>query len=628
MADTETAKPVSTTPTPAKSFMTAGPTLHYSHTNVLWFWGLSVSVYVLCCLFWHALLNTSDLLLDLTSLADTSLIRLGQFVVYPISIYEYPWQIIVLGAVMGVLATMPVLVAQLLSFRYSLAMILAAVFIAKLNLFGVFLLASCLAVACRPLRFRSRFISVVLCMAPQLVYWAVWGSFDTVDPVQWGFSFSPWIFAWLTGLLLAGIVLGIGHFTRYKPGLIWAAGVVLLVAAFWIFQEQIGFVELDFQAKVARNNPEDCRSFQDHNLSGPISAVIEDPNMKSFLIVKFFPIEPILLREKLKEEIQRLIVYDLWPEWFSAKMPDDLHYQAKRRELMALYDLFMEKWGDSDRVAIALYFKAMLSEYHPDTRYFEKNEVLRFYSDYPFYDNLLLWQKLYDRFPQSPESLEARWRLAMHLAGKEQFDKARELCEVTLTKIRDYQASQTQTDNAAVKADSLFTAFHSPARTVMTPFKLSDLEFRLRHLLTRISKDNLGADADAKRRLAAFVILNPHSNDYAARLDGLLAEMTQEDPLHDNILLQKTLLIKDARQRMQLLSELARQTPATDAGIQALFELAMTKVQIWKDPQTPDETKQQLLIETRGILTEFVQNYQDSLFADQAAALLKSLPAG
>ena len=193
---------------PVKSFMTAGPTLHYSHTNVLWLWFLAVVVYIATCIFWYAIVIGGPVSIGLLEFTDTSLFHLGQYAVIPISIYEYPWQIVVLGILMGILAVAPVLVSQLLSFRYSVALILAVMFIAKLYLFGVFVLVSCVAVACRPLRFRSRFISLALCMAPQLVYWAIWGGDSTADPVRWGFSFAPWIFAWLSGLAMAALVFG------------------------------------------------------------------------------------------------------------------------------------------------------------------------------------------------------------------------------------------------------------------------------------------------------------------------------------------------------------------------------------------------------------------------------------
>ena len=627
MADDNKPKATVTTPTPTKSFMTVGPTLHYSHTNVLWCWVLTILIFIVVCVFWHSLLMNRPLL-DLTSLADISQFQLGRFVVNPVSIYEYPWQILVLGTLMGIIATVPVLVSQLQSFRYSIPLILAIIVVSGLHLFGVFVLIGCLAVACRPLRFRSRFISVALCMAPQLIYWAVWGGYSTADPVRWGFSFAPWIYAWLTGLLMSGLVLGIGHFTRYKPGLIWIFSLVLLVVSFGVFHRHIGFAELDYQRDVAGNNPEDAVEFHDNDVSTMIDAIIKDDALRSFLVGRFYPTEPILLREKLKEEIQSLLVYDRWPEWdwFQKRMSENLKYQAKRRQLMNSYEVFLNRWPDSKRIAVALYFKAMLNEYHPDIRYFGSTEILRFYSDYPFYDNILVWQELYKRFPQSPESFEARWRMAVQEARKVNFEKAGELCGVTLAMIRDYLNLQAEAESTLIEQDSIFTAFQEPTKTVMTSFKLRDLETRLKRFQKLISKENQGTDEKAKNRLAAFVSLNPHTLEYTSKLDNLLKEMPKADPLRDNVLLEKTMLVEDAKQRQQMLIELAKQFAGTDGGIGVLYELALVQVQLWKDPQLSEDAKQKLLDQTRTLLADFLNTYPESVFAEQARELLKTLP--
>ena len=627
MAEDNKPKATVIMPAPPKSFMTAGPTLHYSHANVLWCWALTILLYVIVCVFWHSLLMNRPLL-DLTSLADTSQFQLGRFVVSPISIYEYPWQILILGTLMGLIATVPVLVSQLLSFRYSVPLILAVIIVSGLHLFGVFVLLGCLAVACRPLRFRSRFISVALCMAPQLIYWAICGGYATIDPVRWGFSFSPWIYAWLTGLVMSGLVLGIGHFTRYKPGLIWIFTLILMVVAFGVFHRHVGFAELDYQRNVADNNPEDAVEFHDNDVSATIDVIIKDDALRSFLVGRFYPTEPILLREKLKEEIQNLLVYDRWPEWdwFQKRMPDNLKYQAKRRQLMNSYEVFMNHWPDSKRVAIALYFKAILNEYHPDIRYFGNTETLRFYSDYPFYDNILVWQELYERFPQSPESFEARWRMAVQEARKKNFEKADELCEVALAMIRDYLSRQDEGESTPVERDSIFTAFQEPTKTVMTPFKLSNLEIRLKRLQKLIGEENRGSDEQDQSRLAAVVTLNPHAPVYASQLDNLLNEMPKSDPLRDNVLLEKTMLVEDAQQRQEMLIKLAKKFTDTDGGIEALYELALVQVQLWKDPNLSEEAKQELLAETRTILADFLNTYPKSIFAEKARELLNTLP--
>jgi len=214
----------------------------------------------------------------------------------------------------------------------------------------------------------------------------------------------------------------------------------------------------------------------------------------------------------------------------------------------------------------------------------------------------------------------------MQEAGKANFDKAEELCQVTLAMIRDYLNRQLQAESKAAGEDSIFIAFQKPARTVMTPFKLRDLEMRLKRLKGRISKENRGADQAAGHRLASFVILNPHSVEYASRLDGLLNEMSPDDPLRDNVLLEKIMWVEDAKQRRQMLTEFISQFPDTDGGIRARYELALVQIQLWKEPGISEEARQQLQADTRAVLTDFVDHYPESIFAEQARDLLKTLP--
>ena len=62
------------------------------------------------------------------------------------------------------------------------------------------------------------------------------------------------------------MILGIGHFTRYKPGLNWLIGLVFLGVAFGAFQRHIGFAELDYQRYIAGSDPEDAAEFQDQSI--------------------------------------------------------------------------------------------------------------------------------------------------------------------------------------------------------------------------------------------------------------------------------------------------------------------------------------------------------------------------
>lgn len=623
--NTERAAPVAA---PAKSFMTAGPTLHYSHTNVLWLWFLAVVVYVATCSFWYAIVTGGTFSVSLKEITNPSLFDLGHCVVSPISIYQYPAHILVLGTLMGGLAAGPLLVSQLLSFRYCTPLILALMFIAKLYLFGVFVLVSCIAVASRPLRFRSRFIALALCMAPQLIYWAAWGGGDkTVDPVRWGLSYAPWIYAWLSGLAMAAVVLGIGHFTRYKPGLNWLIGLVFLTAAFGVFRHYIGFAELDYQRDIAGSDPEDASEFQDQSIAETLDKVFADNTLRSRLEGQFFNINDSAdLRLKLKERIQATLDSgEHWPEWFRQKIPERLKYQNKRQTLIAKYDTFIAECpATSHRLPAAMYFRAMLSEMRPDVRDIVESEMLRFYSDYPFADNNLNWRELLERFPGEPEAIEARWRIAMDEAGKGNFDTADEYCRAAIARIAEVQAELSADPSG--ERGSIAAAFQKPAITVMTPFKLYDLQNRILKLRSDISEENQGPDDESRKRLAEFLRLNPyHERSYAVNLDGLLEKMPDDDGLRDNVLLAKAVLADDLHRRLELLEALIKQYPQRDAGIQARYEMGLTTIRLHKDPMLSEEQKEQLLTESKQILADFIEQYPDSPFAAQAREKLRNL---
>ena len=80
--------------------------------------------------------------------------------------------------------------------------------------------------------------------------------------------------------------------------------------------------------------------------------------------------------------------------------------------------LFIKKRPNSRRMPIVLYYYAILNEYSPDIRYLDEKETVRFYSDYPRERSTETWLSLYRDFPDSPESLEARWRIAKHMGGQ------------------------------------------------------------------------------------------------------------------------------------------------------------------------------------------------------------------
>ncbi len=612
----------------SKSFMSIGPSLHYSHKNVQRCWFLAVVAMGLSCLLWSKIVTGSFWCFDIQTVTTSKFWRLDQYITTGVSIFEYPWQILVLGLLMGIMAIVPVLISQLMSFRYSLLFILEVFFLASLPGFAVCLLVSCVAAACRPLRFRSRFIAIALCATPQLIYWGYFGGARGVEPIEWGVSFAPWICAWLDGLVIAGFVLGIGHFTRYRPGLVWIVTSFTLVIAVVVFELSIGFDELDYQLYVAENNPEQVNEFHEQSITEVLDNTIRNPATKKFLEESAYPTDPIALRAELKREIQEQLSCDRWPSWFVT--PPEMTYQVKRQRLVDQYDAFISKRPYSRRMPIALYYKAILSEYSPDTNLLGQSEVLHFYSDYPHERSRTIWLALYQDFRNSPESLEARWRIAKHQAGRRMFGQAEELlveAQVMAESEREKLLEAEQIPSR-LTLSGLFGLFHPPADSVMTVSKLNELHRRLNQLRILISSENRTDDPNSNECLAKFVVMNPHASDYIQHLDELLEQMADGDRLRDNILLARSKLIADEQLRAEKLDELHKEYQDTDGGMLALYELGLLKRRRWsqQDDSSPEQ-KKNYLAETRATLESFLSLYPDIYCAEQVKEILDGLPA-
>jgi len=612
-----------------KTLMTAGPTLIYSHANVNGCYFIAILIYYCTAVFWAKLL-TGSLIFSIFP----GPIWLKGLILSPLSIYEYPAQIFVMGLLLGILIAVPILSSQLFGFKFSLAFIIILAIIAGLPGLAFAVLLGSFAAAVRPLRFRSRIVSFLLCISPSILYFGFFGGDPNAESLKWALSYAPWLDGLLTAIAIAGIVLLVGHFTRYRPSLVPATSLTVLIITIFVFQDGINLSELDYQLYIAKNNPESFKEFEDISISDSLDEVLKSPYRGSYFQPPFYPIEKTALRAVLKKEIQNRLVFDRWPEWF--KESDALAYQAKKRKLLREYDKFIapsRQWWKPEivhttllksrarirRMPIALYYKAMLSELTPELNY--EKEILHFYDDYPHKENLPIWHRLFSEFPDSPESIEARWRRAVHLAGMGEFTHAQEMINEGLAMIAKELEKYPKT--AIAETDPIF---HKPAKTVIMDYDLKRLKRKFLYLQILISPENVGNDEKSKKLAANFIILNPHDIAYKSQLDSLLLQAGEKSPLTDNILLAQTMLIPDTAQRAEKLAKIARDYSSTDGGIQARFELACLKLTIWKQQQLSEKEKERYLAEAQSGLQKFLKDFPGYYLAEQAEEKLAALP--
>jgi hypothetical protein len=409
--------------------------------------------------------------------------------------------------------------------------------------------------------------------------------------------------------------------------------------ALGVFEWKIGFDELDYQFYIADNNPEEVAEFHDHSLRDALDRTITDRAMRKTLAGYFFSPDPIPLRTELKAEIQIQLSFDRWPKWFDVS--DQLQYQQKRDWLNVQYDRFInptkswwmptwlhegivERRSKSQRMPIAVYYRALLAEYSPDLPRIGRDEILHFYSDHPHERAGEIWFGLYRDFGTAPESAEARWRIAWHLGGRGRFTQAGTFLDQAQAMV---QSELTRRRTAPNTSDSLFSAFRPPAETVMTGVRLRELQQRIHELGMLLSEENAQGSDGAPDRLAKFVRLNPYSMEYDAQLETLLALTGENDGLRDNILLAQAKKILDDRGRADRLIELNREYQDTDGGLQALYELTRLKIRLYQAESGDDrERKKRLLVEARDMLTSFMNLYPSSFYVEQVSRNLEGLP--
>jgi len=103
--------------------------------------------------------------------------------------------------------------------------------------------------------------------------------------------------------------------------------------------------------------------------------------------------------------------------------------------------------------------------------------------------------------------------------------------------------------------------------------------------------------------------------------------MLENDPLRDNTLLAQAELVDDDQLQADKLSELHKKYQNTDGGMNALYELGLLKIRLWRQQSdTNPEQKKKCLFDARATLSDFLKLYQTSFYSEQVKKNLDNLP--
>jgi len=547
----------------------------------------------------------------------------------PLNIFEFPSYILVIGLVMAQICTVPILTAQLYNLLYALPFLVLVFFLGHNPVLTLCLGISCAAVSFEPLRFKSKFVAAVMSLVPIILYWGIFsGENPEQDALRWAVLYSPWALAFSISVVIFGVVLAIGHFLRYRPGVLMPIFGLLLAGTVLFFRSHIGMNERDFQDQVYRFSPGQIREFQSRSIRGYIEEELAQRQKQ----------ETYLTAETLMAQIRL--------EWRWAfnpgqKIPDNgvdaegnpvsfaqqeaLNFKWAQNRCWRYIDNFIQNHPQDKKVADAMYYKALVFDMKVDTRALRDEDMLRFYNDIPSMYSHSLWKEIVDHFGESEVSVEARWRLAYLSAGRNpqkrsdgvQFDEAIELLNKAEQQCQKALERRQEKPKKSWFWRSRIGLIFTPPPPTVSDEDLANLEKRIGKLKMVLDKENRQGDKLHLDRLQKFVSLDPYQQNYEDRLKELMLNAPQPDPLRDNIELRLALLEKDQNNKITRLTELIRQYPDRDGGLSAMLELAGILLEESKKSQHRSD-RQNLHQEAMKLLQNIISIRPDSYLAREA----------
>jgi len=604
-----------------KRWFTDGSSMAHSGTSRIVGWLINLLLYVMLNMY-YLRIQTGHLWQFGGSYESGLLIRQ---LLSPLNIFQFPMQIVVIGMIMCLICTVPIIIAQFYNLLYAIPFALGVLLFGHNLVLCLCLLASCAAVSFEPLRFKSKFVAAVMCLLPEVLYWWLYsGPGSEQNVLRWAMLYSPWALAFIFSIVLFAIVITIGHFLQYRPGILAPIFGILLALTVVLFSSHIGMNERDFRAQVCRYSPDQVPAFQDRTIVDSLEKDLANRLKKEQYL------NPETIMAQLKLDWRWTFSYPL-----SQTNPDSsaaqelLKIENARVDSINHINDFIREHPDNERQADALYYKALLIDVKVDIRSLCDQSTLRFYHDIPSDHSESIWREILSRFDQTVFSIEARWRIARLLAGRESqtpgiynYKESLALLKKALRMSIEaiHQRQRTPEKNGAW-ANRLGAIFTSPQPSI-DDLALAELRLRIEKLIMLINTENRTGHLSHERRLAEFVRLDRHQLGYEDKLNELMLKSPKPDPLQDNIELAQANLIDDPAEKIIRLADLADRYPDRDGGMEATIQLAHLLTDRRTAENQPADLREKTLSRLKQIIDK-QKNNPDLFYARYAKEILK-----
>lgn len=511
-------------------------------------------------------------------------VTLSDFLLFPISIEDVPLQIVVVGLLLASLISIPILVAILYRFPFSLLFVSIVAFVALMPWLAITLVLSCLIAALRPLKFSFRYVYALIALIPVVIYLFLnptrWShdSLAWVSPEARVKLYAPFVLAVLASCVVMALVLLVARMVNYRPGAIAPLLAIMFVIPWALFHFKVGPDELDYRLLERECGPGSIVYFADQDKNALIDEIVrkmleDDP-------------DPFRDREALRDNVLFLIEMELDTEPLDADAFDrnvfsrvhdaSLTHQTvfatNQQKVVQACQKFLSRHPQSRYRPNVLYLQGRAIDMRVDITTFRRTGVVKHYDQFPSQASAEVWAELADaRYAQRPVHAVALHRLAQLEARRGKIDSALERLESLVDTFSE--VASTSRPSAIAGWRSLFTP-RKPAESLRLDLKRILREARkLRELITN-NRDPARSD----QPLAELFRLNPLHTRYAANL-GRLIDRFPAASLIDNLEVRRAASDPSLSLRVERLEDLVKDYAGQDGARIGWFHLAQAYLQ-------------------------------------------------
>lgn len=543
------------------------------------------------------------LLATFTGVGEAS-VSLGSLLAGPVSVENVPMMIPIVGLLMAALIAIPILVAILYRFWFSLPFIAVVGFIAVMPWLAITLFGSCILASVRPFRTRFRFMSALIGLTPAIVYLVLaWnGTHETVvgkiDPVDGIKYVAPWILAIVAAACVFAVVLSIADFVDYRPGAVTPLLAIMLGLPVALFEQRVGRDELYYRLLEQL----------DRSHFAEVDATLSWEQAAR----RRWETHPL---PRPSWEAVRQVEAEKWQMELAADItPYESELARHQATIASRCDWFHKNFPDSRYTPGALFIKARALDRRVDLEEFRQSKWIRFYDGFPSVASRETWRMILHNQPGTLLGAIAQSRLAHIEAREGDVDRAVDRLAGLLARYGSGRevAGDTPSEEAAPPAalQSVLERESPEAGLLVSVDRVVLQSQRLYELLTR-NRDPLydyeplcgprRADGDVWYGL---LDLDPRHGSYVRNLKRLSARYPNAQ-IGDNIDLEIAKATSDPATRIARLKQLVSRFPAGDAVAEALLQLSLSYRRIG-EPRKSEE-----------VLAQLVARYPDSIWARQ-----------